>query len=202
MRQLNRLPVLEDIRIASPCSASWDDMKGDDRVRFCGSCEKNVYNLSAMPRGDAEALLREREGEVCVRLFRRADGTVITGEDCPVGVRKKRVRRAAFGVAGAGALAAAAFSTLAAPAVQQGGLVAPALGTNAAGNGNVAPPAETGTSMAMGGLMAPPGPAVLGSAVPIGIPRADPGELDPRVSKPVASPPHPTMGRVRRPTSL
>src|SRR6516162_8887116 len=36
------------LRVASPCPADWNAMQGDDRVRFCGQCEKNVYNLSAM----------------------------------------------------------------------------------------------------------------------------------------------------------
>jgi hypothetical protein len=102
-----RLPLLERTVIASPCSASWDDMVGDDRVRFCGSCEKNVYNIAAMVAAEAERLLVEHEGNVCVRLYRRADGTVLTA-DCPVGVRRKRVKRAIAAVAGASAMAASA----------------------------------------------------------------------------------------------
>ena len=31
------LPLLSRARIAAPCDASWDDMVGDARVRFCGS---------------------------------------------------------------------------------------------------------------------------------------------------------------------
>src|SRR4051794_34167957 len=50
------LPILDSVRIASPCTASWDAMTGDDQVRFCGQCEKNVYNLSGMAREDAERL--------------------------------------------------------------------------------------------------------------------------------------------------
>src|SRR5262249_51172384 len=62
-----RLPlVLEEIRIATPCSADWDDMQGDERVRFCGKCEKNVYNLSMMTREAGEALGREKEGGAAV----------------------------------------------------------------------------------------------------------------------------------------
>jgi hypothetical protein len=101
------LPVLENVAIAAPCKASWDAMVGDDRVRFCGQCEKNVYNLSAMPRDEAEALLAAREGKMCVRLFKRADGTVMTS-DCPVGVKRRRRRRAVAGVLGGGMMAATA----------------------------------------------------------------------------------------------
>lgn len=78
--------ALDEIRIATPCRADWNLMDGDDRARFCQSCHKNVYNLAGMRREEAEALIREKNGDVCVRLYRRADGTVIT-DDCPVGVR-------------------------------------------------------------------------------------------------------------------
>ncbi|MBS1785122.1 MAG: hypothetical protein JST24_06815 [Acidobacteria bacterium] len=81
---------LNRMRIASPCSASWADMTGDDRARFCASCEKHVYDFSKMTAEQGVALIREKEGKVCGRLWRRADGTVITA-DCPVGV--KRVKR-------------------------------------------------------------------------------------------------------------
>ncbi len=83
---------LAQIRIASPCTADWSAMSpadDADRVRFCAACRKNVYNLSGMPREEAEALIRAREGEVCVRLYRRRDGTVMT-DDCPVGLRRAR----------------------------------------------------------------------------------------------------------------
>lgn len=100
--------MLEQVRIASPCGARWDEMRGDERVRFCLACEKNVYNLSAMPRDEAERLLEERAGaSICVRFYKRADGTILT-EDCPVGVTKKRRKKVALAVAGAGAMALAA----------------------------------------------------------------------------------------------
>jgi hypothetical protein len=111
------LPLLENLQIASPCSANWDEMAGDDRVRFCGQCEKNVHNLSAMPRAEAEALLVAKEGEICVRLYRRADGTVISA-DCPVGARRKRRRRAAVAAVGGGLLAVTAAALGARPVMQ------------------------------------------------------------------------------------
>ncbi len=61
-------------------------MTGDERARFCGQCQKHVYNLSELSAEAAVALIREKEGHLCGRLYRRADGTVITN-DCPVGVR-------------------------------------------------------------------------------------------------------------------
>jgi len=83
------LPILATARIASPCSADWNEMTGDERVRFCGSCEKNVYNLTDLPTEDAEAIILEHEGNLCVRLYQRADGTLIS-EDCPRGLAAAR----------------------------------------------------------------------------------------------------------------
>ncbi len=107
-----KLPMLDNLRVASPCSASWAGMEGDDKVRFCGQCDKNVYNLSAMTTVEAQSLIAEKEGELCIRLYRRKDGTVINA-DCPVGVRRKRVTRFA---AAAMALGGAGVSLLSPPA--------------------------------------------------------------------------------------
>ena len=85
------LDVLDRIRIASPCSARWEDMTGDDRTRLCEQCGLNVYNLSDMSREDAAGLIQRTEGRLCVRLYRRPDGTVIT-RDCPTGLRAVRRR--------------------------------------------------------------------------------------------------------------
>src|SRR5688500_16075570 len=85
----SELDVLNEVRIASPCAASWDDMQGDDRARFCQHCQLNVYNLSAMPRREAEALVKAKEGRLCVRFYRRRDGTLLT-DNCPVGFRAAR----------------------------------------------------------------------------------------------------------------
>lgn len=119
------LPMLDQVRVASPCTADWNEMLGDERVRFCLSCEKNVYNLSSMAKDDAEALLRDRLGDdLCVRFFQRTDGTILT-QDCPVGVTKKRRKKLALAVAGAGAMAAAAatmfFKETCTTGVMQGG---------------------------------------------------------------------------------
>jgi hypothetical protein len=73
--------VLDQIQVASPCQVPWHTMTGDDRVRFCGKCHLHVYDLSAMQRAEAEALVTRTEGNLCVRFYRRADGTVLT-RDC------------------------------------------------------------------------------------------------------------------------
>jgi hypothetical protein len=95
--------ILDGIRVASPCQAGWDSMSGDDQARFCSLCSKNVYNLSAMTTAEAVAFVSEREGEACVRFYRRADGNTLTS-DCPVGAKSGKKARfrmlASLGVLG------------------------------------------------------------------------------------------------------
>jgi hypothetical protein len=85
------LNILNSLQIASPCPASWEAMKGDDRVRFCDSCSKHVYNVSDLTADEALRVIQENEGTPCMRLHKRRDGTILTA-DCPVGLRS-RIRR-------------------------------------------------------------------------------------------------------------
>lgn len=82
-----------EIRIAKPCNQSWTAMKGDERVRFCGACKTNVFNISEMTRDEVEDLIRKTNGVFCARLYRRTDSRVMT-KNCPKGVaayKRKRV---------------------------------------------------------------------------------------------------------------
>jgi hypothetical protein len=142
------LPLLESIQIASPCTARWDEMIGDDRARFCTHCQKDVFNLSAMPRDEAESFMKERTAEVCVRLYKRFDGTVLTA-DCPVGVKRKRRRKVIAAAVGSSLLAAGAL--LMASRQQQ---PCPVMGEM--GKVEVTP-----TMGAAGGIPAPPPPPVV-----------------------------------------
>ena len=82
---------LSKVRVASPCPTDWDSMIGDERVRFCVQCELNVYNLSALTKAQAENLIVRTDGRLCVRFYRRKDGSILT-QDCPVGLRALRQR--------------------------------------------------------------------------------------------------------------
>lgn len=94
-------PLLRNLRLGFACQEKWDDMVGDDRVRDCGSCERQVFNLSEMTRAEAEALLATRGIKPCVRFYRRPDGTVMT-RDCPTGeVRERRKLAVVAGSLGA-----------------------------------------------------------------------------------------------------
>jgi hypothetical protein len=80
---------LDHVRVASPCKSDWNQMIGTTQVRFCGQCNLNVYNLSGMTRDQAESLIAANEGRLCVRFYRRRDGSIIT-QDCPVGLQVVR----------------------------------------------------------------------------------------------------------------
>ncbi len=85
------LPQLPNIRIASPCSMDWESMSGTDQARHCAECKLNVYNLSNMTTQEALDLIKRTEGNLCVRMLQRSDGTVIT-QDCPVGLAAARAK--------------------------------------------------------------------------------------------------------------
>jgi hypothetical protein len=93
---------LKDIRVATPCTASWEGMAGDERVRHCTLCSLNVYNFQEMTRDAIRVLLDRTEGRVCARLYRRPDGTLLTS-DCPKGFQavRQRMSRAAAAIAAA-----------------------------------------------------------------------------------------------------
>jgi len=69
-------------------------MEGDDRVRFCSLCQQAVYDVSALSGAEAQSLVEKTTGRLCLRLFRRADGKIMT-RDCPVGVLRAARRRLA-----------------------------------------------------------------------------------------------------------
>jgi hypothetical protein len=96
----HELPQLDHISVASPCTADWEGMQGDDRARFCRQCQKHVYNLSDLTRTEIEELVVAKEGKFCARFYRRPDGTLLT-RDCPVGIRalRQRIWRATLGIA-------------------------------------------------------------------------------------------------------
>jgi hypothetical protein len=169
-RQRRRsLPLLDNVKVASPCDASWDDMVGDDRTRFCSHCQKSVHNLSAMASQEAERFLEAVAGSVCIRVYRRVDGTVLTA-DCPVGVRRRRRRLVAVTALALGGLAAGTARFFLSSATATAGEMVPsveqpcpvAMGTAVP---VVAPPVESATPEPppttgwIGGARAPVTPA-------------------------------------------
>jgi len=152
-----RADLLSRVRVASPCPASWEAMEGDERVRFCRLCDLHVYNVSELTRAEAESLVARTEGRLCGRLYRRADGTVLT-KDCPTGLRaaRRRVGRAA-------AAAFAAVLSLCGGAFGQGKAKADASDT---GQAKVSRVATAGKGSTLKGVVLDPnGALVTGASV-------------------------------------
>lgn len=86
---------INSLRVASPCTVGWERMTGDERTRHCELCSLNVYNISELTAVEVQRLVGKREGRLCIRMYRRFDGTVLT-KDCPVGLSAVRKRVARF----------------------------------------------------------------------------------------------------------
>jgi hypothetical protein len=69
---------LRRIAIESPCSARWEEMKGNEQVRFCSHCELNVTDLTQMTRPKAISLVRRSKGRLCLRIQRSPAGELVT----------------------------------------------------------------------------------------------------------------------------
>jgi hypothetical protein len=131
-------PELGVVKTATPCSADWDEMRGDEVKRFCAKCRLYVYDFSAMTTAEARALIVETDGRLCGRIFTRADGTVLT-KDCPTGVARQR-RKKASGVLAAAALLGGAAAALM-PAEETCELEEPGIAAEAGDGVQPAPPA-------------------------------------------------------------
>lgn len=102
---MTRLPArsaLDRVRVTTPCNAAWEQMTGNDIVRFCEHCSKDVHDLSALTRRDAELLVLKSNGRLCVRYRRASDSKRIITKDQPAfQTLHKITRRAAPFAAGA-----------------------------------------------------------------------------------------------------
>lgn len=73
--------ILDNLKQVQHCPAKWSEMEGDERVRFCSICQKNVYSVANMTREEAEQAVMQAGGRLCMRMYRRPDGTILT-RDC------------------------------------------------------------------------------------------------------------------------
>ncbi|MFA6212506.1 MAG: TonB family protein [Candidatus Obscuribacterales bacterium] len=81
----------QSVFIETPCTADWNDMTGNESVRFCHSCKLNVYNISQFSDSEAEEIFAQNlnGNRMCTRLYRRPDGTIMT-DNCPRALRRLR----------------------------------------------------------------------------------------------------------------
>ena len=155
---------LNNVRVAAPCPADWDSMYGNERVRFCEQCQLNVYNLSEMSRAEAEELIGRAEDRLCVRYYKRKDGSILT-QNCPVGLRrlKRRLSRVAT------AIGSSVLSFLAGVGFHQ--FIAPRYTTGVVLMGGVDQPLRPSVTVELALQPTSPRNEVLGRLVPVKISR-------------------------------
>lgn len=68
---------MKDLRVSfpEPCSEKWGDMAPRGCNRFCGQCERTIFDLSALDIEQVELMLAD-EGRVCVRARIDREGVV------------------------------------------------------------------------------------------------------------------------------
>ena len=66
---MKKSDFLDNLRVARPCSQEWNEMIGNDQVRFCMHCAKDVNDISSMTRKKARKLVRQSGGRLCIRYI-------------------------------------------------------------------------------------------------------------------------------------
>jgi Ankyrin repeats (3 copies)/Ankyrin repeat len=67
---MSKKSLIDSVEVKNGCSESWNGMKGTNKVRFCGHCDLNVNNISALTRKQAMRLVRESNGRICIRYIK------------------------------------------------------------------------------------------------------------------------------------
>ncbi|HXU33395.1 MAG TPA: carboxypeptidase-like regulatory domain-containing protein [Thermoanaerobaculia bacterium] len=71
-----RIEKLNRLRIATPCTESWDGMVGGAERRHCAKCAREVLDFARMTPREIEVRIAASGGRLCARITRRADGLV------------------------------------------------------------------------------------------------------------------------------
>jgi ankyrin repeat protein len=91
---------LRSITVTSPCLADWDQMTGNDQIRFCEHCNLKVHNISELSYSQAARLVARSQGRLCVRYYRDSQGAAITKQTTrklhQIGRRASRLAAGAF----------------------------------------------------------------------------------------------------------
>ncbi len=87
--------VLQQLRLVRGCEVSWESMVGDARVRHCGACDREVFDLTAMDPDEVEAFVLSRRANLpCLRMHVRPDGRYQDGPCEPA--QRRMLKRALF----------------------------------------------------------------------------------------------------------
>ncbi|MBV9216719.1 MAG: ankyrin repeat domain-containing protein [Acidobacteria bacterium] len=66
---MSKRSFIDSVEVKTPCSESWDEMIGTNRIRFCSHCAKHVNNISEMTRKEAARFVRASGGNICIRYI-------------------------------------------------------------------------------------------------------------------------------------
>jgi len=67
---MSKRSLIDSIEVKNACSENWNEMTGNEKVRFCGHCSHSVNNISELTRKQAMRLVRESNGRICVRYVK------------------------------------------------------------------------------------------------------------------------------------
>ncbi len=67
---MTKKSFIDSVEVGKPCSEDWGKMIGNDRVRLCEHCVKDVNNISELTRKDAKRLVMASGGNICIRYIK------------------------------------------------------------------------------------------------------------------------------------
>lgn len=88
------------LRVDKPCNQAWEEMTGNDTVRFCSHCAKNVNFISGMTRREARRVVKRSGGRLCIRYEKDSRSGQPLFADSLIQITRRAPRLAA-GVLGA-----------------------------------------------------------------------------------------------------
>jgi hypothetical protein len=90
---MSKKNYIDSVRVEDPCTQDWDGMVGNDQVRFCSHCSKDVNNLSSMTRKEALRLVRRSDGRLCIRYMKnpQTSGPMFSDQLIQISRRAPRV---------------------------------------------------------------------------------------------------------------
>ncbi|HQR32291.1 MAG TPA: carboxypeptidase-like regulatory domain-containing protein [Blastocatellia bacterium] len=111
---------LAKLNVAQPCSASWQEMTGNEQKRFCSHCNKHVFDFSRMTRQQIEAVTAVHQGNLCARITRREDGSMVMLEPTLPAYAVRRLNSPLLNAAMATALSLNIYATAQSATLLQG----------------------------------------------------------------------------------
>lgn len=64
---MSKKSLIDRVRVKEPCTQDWETMRGNDQIRFCDHCAKDVNDISSMTKKEAIKLVRRSGGQLCIR---------------------------------------------------------------------------------------------------------------------------------------